>query len=176
MLTNPVPQIYNILPPPRNELDDVLAFVYLGSSAPTPEDFARTPLLVRRNKIANALNWLKLNHTAYADLIISEENLLSYPENGVPVVVDFRKTEGTSNKLETEMSLDDNEAEHGTEEGPCPFTVHGLTGTEYSTMDPKAMKAAALRHLQSEGKVLGIGHDGIPLSMYDNPDAYPKMF
>ncbi|KDR76077.1 hypothetical protein GALMADRAFT_50312, partial [Galerina marginata CBS 339.88] len=40
----------------------------------------------------------------------------------------------------------------------------------------KAMKALALLHLQAEGKVLGIGHDGTPLSMYDHPEAYPKMF
>ncbi|KDR72196.1 hypothetical protein GALMADRAFT_74100, partial [Galerina marginata CBS 339.88] len=176
MLNNPIPQIYKVLPPPRSELDEVLAFVYLGSTAPTPDDFARTPLLVRRNKVANALNWLKLNHRGYEDLIISNENLLSYPEHGIPVAVDFRQTESDSNKLASEMSLNDNEIEEGTEDGPCPFTVHALTGEEYSTLSPKAMKAMALRHLQAGGKVLGIGHDGNPLSMYDNPDAYPNMF
>ncbi|KDR76169.1 hypothetical protein GALMADRAFT_67670, partial [Galerina marginata CBS 339.88] len=176
MLTNPIPQIYKVLPPPRSELDDVLAFVYMGNTAPTPEDFARTPLLVRRNKVANALNWLKLNHREYEDLEISNENLMTYPEYGVPVAVDFRKTDGDSNKLATEMSLNDNEIEEGSEDGPCPFTVHGLTGEEYSTLSPKAMKAMALRHLQAGGKVLGIGHEGSPLSMYDHPEAYPNMF
>ncbi|KDR65353.1 hypothetical protein GALMADRAFT_81967, partial [Galerina marginata CBS 339.88] len=130
MLSNPIPQLYKVLPPPRTDLDEVLAFVYLGSSAPTPEDFARTPLLVRRNKVAEALNWLKLNNREYEDLEISEENLLTYPEHGIPVAVDYRKTEWDGNKLPSEMSLNDNEIEEGTEEGPCPFTVHGLTGEE----------------------------------------------
>lgn len=34
----------------------------------------------------------------------------------------------------------------------------------------------ALRHLESNGCSLGIGHDEKPQSMYDNPQAYPQMF
>jgi len=39
-----------------------------------------------------------------------------------------------------------------------------------------ALKARALKHLENEGKTLGIGHDDKPESMYDNPQAYPQMF
>ncbi|KDR73765.1 hypothetical protein GALMADRAFT_46687, partial [Galerina marginata CBS 339.88] len=176
MLSSPTAKVYHTLPPPVAEIDDVLAFVFMGSSAPTAEDFARTPLLVRRNKIAKALDWLKLNHVDYHDLTISQENLRQYPEWGIPVEVDFHRTNGESNKIPSAMSIDDNELEEGSESGPCPFTVNGLTGEEYSTMDTKAMKAIALRHLQAKGKVLGIGHDPLPQSMYNNPQAYPKMF
>ncbi|KAF8957879.1 hypothetical protein BDZ97DRAFT_1623164, partial [Flammula alnicola] len=37
-------------------------------------------------------------------------------------------------------------------------------------------KAKALRHLESGGLTLGIGHDSTPQSMYDNPQLYPQMF
>jgi hypothetical protein len=83
---NPTPVVYDILPPPSEELDEVLAFIYTGPCKPTPKDFERTPLLVRRNKVRSALEWLKLNHCDYADLEISQRNLDSYPENGPPVL------------------------------------------------------------------------------------------
>ncbi|PPQ97805.1 hypothetical protein CVT26_012849 [Gymnopilus dilepis] len=176
MFANPTPILYNVLPPPRSDLDEVLAFVYMGSSYPTQEDAVRTPLLVRRNKVARALEWLRLNHSDYFDLKISAENLMQYPEYGVPFSVDYKQTDGASNKNPLAMSVDDNEVEEGSESGPCPFTVHGLTGAEYSTMSAKALKAVALRHLQLGGKVLGVGKESMPESMYDNPQSYPKMF
>ncbi|PPQ81451.1 hypothetical protein CVT26_007746 [Gymnopilus dilepis] len=176
MFSNPTPLIYNVLPPPKDELDEVLAFVYTGSSMPTEDEKTRTPLLVRRNTVARALDWLKLNHSDYQDLEISQENLSQYPEYGVPFIMEYHEASGTSNRDPLTVSMHDQEEEDGTSEGPCPFTVHGLTGAEYSTMSTKTMKALALRHLQSGGKVLGIGHEGVPESMYDNPQAYPKMF
>src|SRR6202040_4144000 len=55
-------KIYNVLPPPIEELDDVLAVIYTGPCKPTKVDFKRTPLLVKRIKVTKALCWLKLNH------------------------------------------------------------------------------------------------------------------
>ncbi|KAJ7030896.1 hypothetical protein C8F04DRAFT_1211613 [Mycena alexandri] len=148
MFSNPTLKVYKELPPTRSELEDVLAFIFTGPVQPTPDDFARTPMLV--------------NHTDYHDLIISEENLQSYPLAGVPVVVDYKRTEiNGSNKLSTELSVHDSENEEGTEMGQCPFTT---------------VKTKALNHLMAEGKTLGIGHSAQPESMYDNPQAYPQLF
>jgi len=63
------------LPPSVDELDEVLAFIYTSPCKPTMSDFERTPLLVRRNRVAIALNWLKDNHIDYLDLEISKHNL-----------------------------------------------------------------------------------------------------
>ncbi|PPQ65718.1 hypothetical protein CVT26_000335 [Gymnopilus dilepis] len=149
MFSNPTPLIYDVLPPPKDDLDDVLAFIYTGSSMPTEYDKSRTPLLVRRNKVGRALSWLKLNHVDYHDIEISSENLKDYPEYGVPFLMEYHRKSGDTNKDPLTMSLHDDEDEEGTSEGPCPFIVHGLTGTEYSTMSTQAMKTMALRHLQA---------------------------
>jgi hypothetical protein len=93
---NSTPKVYNILPPPHEELDEVLAVIYTGPCQPTEKDFQRTPLLVRRNKVRLALDWLKLNHCDYCDIDISLENLHQYPENNIPVVIDY--CQSTSNK------------------------------------------------------------------------------
>ncbi|TFK58008.1 hypothetical protein BDN72DRAFT_782628, partial [Pluteus cervinus] len=76
----PTARLYQELPPPREDMDDVLAILFTGPAQPTDEDFARTPLLVRRNKVIQALKWLKINHKDYADIVISQNNIDEYPE------------------------------------------------------------------------------------------------
>ncbi|KAF9455469.1 hypothetical protein BDZ94DRAFT_1179888, partial [Collybia nuda] len=74
------------------------------------------------------------------------------------------------------MSKHDTGSFEGTENGECTFTVHGLTGDEYSNISINALKARALGHIACGGQSLGVGHDDKPQSIYDNPQAYPGMF
>ncbi|PPQ87199.1 hypothetical protein CVT25_014754 [Psilocybe cyanescens] len=150
MYSNPTVKVYHKLPPSRDEMNEVLAFVFTGPAQPTEEDFKRCPMLVRRQKVVDALEWLRLNHRDYIDLEISIENIESYPLVGVPVTVDFRKKDENSNHIASSMSMHDNEEEEGSTEGPCPFTVHGLSGVDYGNMSIQALKARALQHIESE--------------------------
>ncbi|KAF8589216.1 hypothetical protein K439DRAFT_1333220 [Ramaria rubella] len=75
---NPTPKIYHALPPHRDELDEVLVFIFTGPTKPTEKELCRTPLLVCSNKVHDALIWLKCNHKDYYDLDISIHNLNSY--------------------------------------------------------------------------------------------------
>ncbi|KAF8896911.1 hypothetical protein CPB84DRAFT_1848088 [Gymnopilus junonius] len=172
---SPTVLVYQTLPPAHSEMSDVLAVIYTGSAPPTEEDFKCTPMLVRRDKVARALEWLKLNHSNYEDLNISKENLDSYPLSGIPVEVSFRKMNADQPIIpQLATSVHHNDDELGTEEGQCPFVVHGLTGEEYSMLSMQALKAKALRHLESEGLMLGIGRESTPQSMYNNPQLYPR--
>ena len=171
---SPVPKIYGVLPPPREDIEEVLAILFTGPSKPTPEDFARTPFLVRRNAVINALEWLKLNHADYADMEISNENMAQYEETMPPVSIEYRPAE--TNKVPEGTSVFDCEEEDGTTEGDCAFTVHGLTGETLQTMAPDALKALALRHLNSNGKMLAVGHSDTLQSMWNNTQLYPQMF
>jgi hypothetical protein len=121
------------------------------------------------------LEWLKLNHVDYYDLDISYDNLKKYPENGCPVVVVYRHVE--TNKNAESTSAFDQDYEDGTEDGPCPFVVNGITGEELEINNPKALIARATKHLiENNGGVLAIGHDKTPQSIYHNPKLYPMMF
>ena len=122
----PMPKIYSVLSPPREDLDDVLVFIYLGPNVPTEKDYKRTLMLVKRNKVAIALEWPKLNHVNYADLHISYHNLNSYPEDESPVIVNFTKAAGSNQDAESTV-VNNLEKDEGTEEGKCPFIAHGLT-------------------------------------------------
>jgi hypothetical protein len=173
---SPIQKIYNVLPPPREDLDEVLAILFTGPCKPTAdsEDFARTPFLVRRNSVIAALEWLRLNHSDYADIQISKENVMQYEENMPPVSIEYR--ERLTNKVAEGTSVFDQEEEEGTVEGDCAFTVHGLTGENLNSMTPTALKAMALRHLNSGGKMLAVGHSDKFQSMWNNPQLYPQMF
>ena len=61
-------------------------------------------------------------------------------------------------------------------EGDCVFTVHRLTGETLQTMVPNALKALALQHLNSNGKMLAVGHNSTLQSMWNNTQLYPQMF
>ena len=174
----PMPKIYSALPPPREELDDVLAFLYIGPNAPTTKEFARTPMLVRRNKVAKALEWLKLNHSDYADIDISYENLAQYPEDEPPVIVNYSHSMASNSDPES-TAVNNTEDNEGTDTGDCPFIVHGLTGANLdnlSKLRPYKITARAVDHFKSGGKALGIGQGENPESLYDNPQLYPQMF
>lgn len=171
---NPTPKIYQTLPPAKAELDDVLAFIFTGPCRPSPEDMERTPLLVRRQKVTAALEWLKLNHMDYYDLDISYKNLAEYPDSGIPVVVAFRE-EKLNRPAET-VSAIDNDEEEGVTEGPCPFVVNGMFGESLETSGNESLKLKAAKHLEEGGGVLAISHSKNPLSVYHNPKLYPMMF
>ena len=172
---NPMPKIYQRLPPPVEDLDEVLAFVYTGPCRPSPEEMKRTPLLVRRTKVGQALEWLKLNHTDYHDIDIAYNILKTYPESGTPFVYTYQ--DATANKTPEAASAFDNEIEEGVDSGPCPFVVNGITGEQLNSMGTKALVAKAVKHLKEDnGHVLAIGHAEKPESLYDNPQLYPMMF
>jgi hypothetical protein len=170
---NPISKVCDVLPPPIEELDQVLACIFTGPCQPTKQDVERTPLLVRRTKVGKALQWLKLNHTDYQDVEISDANLDKYPLNGTPVVIDYRQS--ILNRDKEAMSIHDNEDEEGVEAGDCSFVVYGLTGEEFSQMTIESIKARALEHLMKDGKIMFVGHAPQPESIYKNPQLFPSM-
>jgi hypothetical protein len=178
MFSQPILKIYHKLPPSRDEMHEILAFVFTGSAQPTQEEFDRTPMLVRRSKVLAALEWLKLNHEAYAELEISLENLDTYAERDIPVAVEFRRTAVGEEDLGAvhTLAVADDPEEYGTETGECPFSVHGLTGEEYASATMSTLKVIALEHVTRNGGVLGIGRSENPVSMYNSVSAYPSMF
>jgi Helitron helicase-like domain at N-terminus len=171
---SPVPKIYHKLPPPIEELDEVLAILFTGPCEPTEKEFQRTPLLVRRNQVAQALEWLKLNHSDYADLEIAYDELDHYPEDSPPVSVQYQHA--LTNKVVEGTSVFDDALDDGVDQGDCLFVVHGLMGEQLDTRSVTALKGIALRHWNNHGAALAISHDDSPQSIYNNPNLYPQIF
>src|SRR6202451_90804 len=128
-------------------------------------------MLVRHLNVSKALYWLKLNHIDYYDCEISEKNLASYPKDGPSVVVDYYPS--SSNKNPESTSVNSSPVKPWTINGQGPSDVPSSSSISTKTM--KTIKAIALRHLTSEGKILAIGHADTPESMNGNPQLFPSM-
>ncbi|KAI9058821.1 hypothetical protein FKP32DRAFT_1550978, partial [Trametes sanguinea] len=90
----PTMRVYDVLPPPKADMDECLAIIFTGSVRPSGEDYKRTPFIVRHRKVYDALRWLKLNNPLYNEVEISLRNLADYEDGQPPVFVMFRKSDG----------------------------------------------------------------------------------
>ncbi len=170
----PVARAYQTLPPPRAEMQDILAIVVVGSARPSDEDFSRTPFLVRHRSFARSLEWLQVNSDTYEDIGFSAANLSEYPENRPVVGVIYREQAGTQGSENTASY--DATSERGTSSGECAFIVHSVNAEDLASMTYDAKVALAIRHFDSGGRVLAYGHESRPESIYHNPKLYPGMF
>ncbi|KZP15807.1 hypothetical protein FIBSPDRAFT_699202, partial [Athelia psychrophila] len=155
-------------------LSDVIAFVYTGSVRPTEVDLRRTPMLVRRHKVATALEWLKLNHDDYSDLNISYTNLEEYPIDGCPFMIGWKKQEAV--REAAAMASHEQETEEGAEHGPCPLIINGMVGGDLGTKPWNELTALAVKHLKDGNVMMALGHKPEPQSLYHNVQMYPQMF
>ena len=172
---SPVPKIYNKLPPPCEDMDDVLAVLFTGPVRPIKEQYLCTPLLVHHKAVVRVLEWLRLNHVDYKNLEIDYLGLQrDYPEDVPCVSVQYQ--ESLCNIQPESRSVHNNEEEEGTKEGECPFIVHGVTSVDVETKTTDQLKGIALKHFNSNGKVLAIDGSAKPESIYNNPQLYPQMF
>ncbi|TFK79179.1 hypothetical protein K466DRAFT_506002, partial [Polyporus arcularius HHB13444] len=128
----PVARMYDALPPPKKDIQECLAVLFVGAAKPTDEDVRRTPFLVRPPIVHGALRWLQLNSHSYEDVRISVENLATYVENEPPVGIIYRQTAPSA----PDESLAVYEAlnERAVDEGECLFTVHGVDSADLVNM------------------------------------------
>ncbi|KAJ7865103.1 hypothetical protein B0H13DRAFT_2353165 [Mycena leptocephala] len=73
--------IAKTLPPPIADIITPICVIFVGSKPPTPEWLKEKvkPMIVRKEKVQNALRWLKLNNHLYADIPIDQRALDELP-------------------------------------------------------------------------------------------------
>ena len=141
----PVSKIYSALPPPLDDLNDVLAVMFTGPASSCQNEYRHlSPLLVHHSHIEHALNWLILNNPDYEDININDENLEQYPEDIPPVQVIYKESD--TNKIVEAKSIFDMYSEKGTKLGECSFIIHMLTEEQYNAKLPNTLKAITIKH------------------------------
>ncbi|KZV78014.1 hypothetical protein EXIGLDRAFT_634662, partial [Exidia glandulosa HHB12029] len=171
---NPYPILNDVLPPHRDDLDDMLAIVFTGVARPTDEDRKRIPFAVRRNNVRRALEWLKRNNSLYRDLTISDSNLDSYEDGAIPIIMSWNE-ETDNNPLES-RAANDNEEAIGADSGECPFAVNGVAYDFLTADNLNAVKALTWNHMMQGGKALAVPHGHTPDSLWHNHNLFPNMF
>ncbi|KAJ3473986.1 hypothetical protein NLI96_g12711 [Meripilus lineatus] len=163
IFAQPVPKFYDILPPPRDDLNDCLSVMFTGTSRPTYEDFKRTPLLIRRRVIQKALLWLMVNHPGYANVKFSQKNLDTYAEDSPPITVVFRPQKpGTGNIPTENLPVYAMTSEGSTDDGECSFAVSGLTGKELDKMTEQEKKLFAIKAFNVSDPCVAYASEKIP--------------
>lgn len=173
---NPFPKLYSALPPHRDDIDELLAIVFTGIARPLDADvIKRIPFLVRRNRVRNALEWLRLNNCLYKDVDISESNLNSYADDAIPIVVTYNE-DTTRNPVES-RAANDTEDSGGTSSDECPFSVNGVAFDVFDPENISRMKAIALRHMtRDNAHALAVPHRRAADTLWHNHDLFPNMF
>ncbi|KAG6888798.1 hypothetical protein C0992_007459 [Termitomyces sp. T32_za158] len=171
---SPVHKVHDVLPPPREEIDNVLAVLFTGPCRPTAEDMRRLPLLIRCNAVKKALEWLKLNHVGYRDVSISYTNLNGYIDNEPPVSIIYRESDGVPSTVTP--SIFNGPGENEVVSGDCPFIVHGLVGEDIDNRTAEQLKGIAFQHWNTGGKALCVGHSSSPRNSFHDASLYPQMF
>ncbi|KAJ3568696.1 hypothetical protein NP233_g5549 [Leucocoprinus birnbaumii] len=74
------------MPPPANILSATIGVTLIGPRG-FPERTMPDLLKVRRQRVRDALAWLKANNPLYSNIVMSEERLQQLPEDGIPTEI-----------------------------------------------------------------------------------------
>ncbi|KAI0643358.1 hypothetical protein C8Q79DRAFT_1074565, partial [Trametes meyenii] len=181
LFEQPTLRVYDVLPPPREDMAECFALIFTGSASPSNEDYKRTPFVVRHRVVMRALKWLKLNNHLYSSVQISESNMKQYQDDHPPVYVLHRNLD-PSDDLEPNVGVHESatvfnhEDANDTRLTECPFMIHTISAAELGEMTYQQRLAYAVRYFQQGGSALGVGHDPQPQSIYNNENLYPGMY
>ncbi len=170
----PVERAYKTLPPPRAEMEQILAILFVGSAKPSNTDVRRTPFLMRLGHIARSIEWLSYNSETYDGVQVSAATLAEYEDGAPPVGIVHRHSTDLADATNTASY--ESAPDRGVENGGCAFIVHALTEEDLADMPYDAKVAYALRYFERGGKAMAYGHEEEPESIYHNPRLYPGMF
>ncbi|KAH9899681.1 hypothetical protein C8Q73DRAFT_743563 [Cubamyces lactineus] len=174
IFAQPTRRVYHCLPPPREDIADCLAMLFVGPCKPTSKEFRRTPFIIRRHAVARALQWLILNHPDYEHVGILYDLLEQYPEDEPPVCVIYRYgVEECPPESQPSCGDRDNQGLVG---DACTFSVQGLSEDAYISMSRNERIATAIKHFDEGGGALAYGHRSEPTSIFGDPQLYPRMF
>lgn len=174
--------ISKILPPPIDEISTPMCVIFVGSSPPSDE-WLRTkakPLAVRREKVRDALIWLKAHNPLYKDIVINHGLLNSLPDDYMlPVHVEHVLPNAARDSLTSQYDELSYNAPQNNDDAMSdrnlPFQNVIITDVEGSA-PANELRAAAVHHVkQKGGSCLEINHDPFPVNEFFNPELFPTV-
>ncbi|KAJ7715812.1 hypothetical protein B0H16DRAFT_1667037 [Mycena metata] len=161
------------LPPSLDDIITPICVVFVGSSPPS-EEWLRTkatPLIVRKEKVLKALEWLKIHNHLYAEVPINRAVLDSLPEESV---LPFR-----IQHILPSAGIDATTSDYVPGSSVLPADMpNSVVVTDVDGNAPSAdLRAAALRHMNKPGgNYVEIPHDKQPENEFNNPNLFPMMY
>ncbi|XP_006461355.1 hypothetical protein AGABI2DRAFT_69625, partial [Agaricus bisporus var. bisporus H97] len=140
------------------EISSFICVLFIGSTVPTRQWLATKarPLLVRKNKIQDALFWLKEHNSLYANVVIDHDVLRRMGNEAFvpPIHIEHLQNSPASDLLTSRYDLDP--AEHNNSGDVYPAVVV----TDVDIVAPAhELRVAALRHIKGGGSYFQIPHN-----------------
>ncbi|KAG1734237.1 uncharacterized protein EDB91DRAFT_1000979, partial [Suillus paluster] len=188
--------ILDMLPPPMDDIVMPICVLFVGSSPPTPEwlrQHAR-PLVVRREKIRDALLWLQEHNHLYHDVVIDQERLTS-PDDKHVLPVHIETMSEASDKgqdiltlcydslsavpttsAENDISVDQ-DLPNTTKADLLSIFEHVVVTDVDANSPSHQLRAAALRHVKDKaGGFIQVPHSSQPVNEFVNPELFLLMY
>ena len=180
-----------VLPRAPSDVNGLLSVVFIGPSKFKPE-YLGNMYRIRKLKVWNFLQWLKKHNRLYNDVLLDEQTMNLYPEDGClpgieeTVIHDSRSDgedmfkEETSGMSEHPAELFDAPSDSSDRElTRTMIEKTGVTDPECDRIPGRLFTSAALKNLTSDGSelpdlVLHRGSTAVP--EYNNPDLIPGMY
>ncbi|KAJ7475571.1 hypothetical protein B0H11DRAFT_1646874, partial [Mycena galericulata] len=180
--------IAKVLPPSIDEVITPICVIFVGSSPPTSEWLQKKakPLTVRKEKVLNALSWLKIHNALYKDIEIDTSVFDGQPDEAIfpfhiqHVIpsggIDASTSSYVPNDSAPTQCPDLSNIRNPPTSQPIPFesvvvaNVDGLTSSN-------ELRRAAIDHMKLPGKnYVGIPHDRDPVNEFNNPSLFPMIY
>ncbi|KAG0694397.1 hypothetical protein DFH29DRAFT_985273 [Suillus ampliporus] len=170
--------IMQVLPPSLDEVVTPICILFVGSSPPTEEWLCTkaSPLIIRQERVRQALEWLSQHNRLYKDVIIDHGALDELEsEQLLPVHVQHVPVDKGEEMLTSRYDMDDLEPRMS------PESAMSFQNVVVSDVDVHApsneLRAAALRYVkQHGGGYIEIHHEPAPVNEFANPDLFPMIY
>ncbi|KAJ7908622.1 hypothetical protein B0H13DRAFT_2331271 [Mycena leptocephala] len=181
------------LPPSITDIITPVCVIFVGSKPPTEEWLKKkaTPLIVRKERVMNALAWLKVHNHLYRDVLIDHTVLASQPDETIPA---FHIQHNCSKRRDRFYHFElcswivaaratvDSTAPRFTRTSssppPSPIQFQSVVVADVDGNAPSnELRSAALKHMRKPGNnYIEIPHDDKPVNEFDNPHLFPMIY
>ena len=169
-----------ILPPSVPEVCTPICVIFVGSQKPTNQ-WLKTqakPLIVRRERVRTALEWLKAHNPLYTDIEIDYSALQTFPEDDLlPYHIEHLQPAHpeTQEILTARYEHPLGDVQQGEHEGTV-FENVVVTDVDGNTSSNQ-LRAAAMRHIKEKGGgYIEVPHDSKPVNEFFNPMLFPMIY
>jgi hypothetical protein len=182
--------IARTLPPSLDDIITPVCVIFVGSHPPTPEWLREKakPLIVRKEKVLNALNWLKANNHLYRNIPLNNEVLDSLPAESIlpfhvqHIVPNAGIDATTSDYIPGSAEPPDSSAVPNLNEilqppvSNIPFQSVVVADVD-GNAPASELRAAAVAHMKKPGSnYIEIPHGSHPANEFQNPHLFPMMY
>ncbi|KAF8999407.1 hypothetical protein BDQ17DRAFT_1500299 [Cyathus striatus] len=181
-------KLESILPPAMEDVITPICVLFVGSSPPSREWLCAKakPLLVRRERVRKALDWLKSHNPLYSEVVIDYERIASLDKEFLPPfhVEHIHENESADvlvaryDNVDIPTSTPADLERDGLLASDPEEVFQSVVITDVDVNAPAhELRAAALRHFKQKGKsFLQLPHDPKPVNEFNNPSLLPMIY